>query len=210
MALPSVDLLVAAVQAVAPAGADWLRGVLAAPFGHPAFAAAGRKLGTAAVGDAARTFGWPPSVGADECGRAAMLLAASNPVAPQLVGLVADLYRRGDARERQAILRVLAALPEPQRFVELAVDACRTNVATVFEAIACDNPFAANFFPEAAFNQMVLKALFVSAPVGRIVGLPDRITPELIRMVAAFASERRAAGRPVPADVALIAREELR
>ena len=55
-------------------------------------------------------------------------------------------------------------------------------------------------------HQMVLKALFVGAPVARIVGLAERTTDELVRMVEAYASERRAAGRPVPDDAKLIAR----
>jgi len=103
-----------------------------------------------------------------------------------------------------AVLRVLAALSEPSRFVELAVDACRTNVRDVFDAIALDNDFYARHVPDAAYFQMVVKALFVEAPLARIVGLADRTTPELVRMVRAFASERRAAGRTVPDDVMLV------
>ena len=63
-------------------------------------------------------------------------------------------------RERQAVLRVLALLPEPARFLAIALDACRTSTQPVFEAIACENPYPAAYFPEASFNQMVLKAVF--------------------------------------------------
>ena len=49
---------------------------------------------------------------------------------------------------------------------------------------------------------MVLKALFVGVAVDRIVGLDGRLTPELARMAADYASERRAAGRSVPSDIA--------
>jgi hypothetical protein len=119
---------------------------------------------------------------------------------------VRDLLRRGEIRERQAVLRVLAALPEPARFVELAVDACRTNIETVFAAIACDNDYPARHFPAPAFDHMVLKALFIGAPLARIAGLASRTTGELVRMVDAYISERRAAGRPIPADVDLVRR----
>jgi hypothetical protein len=37
-------------------------------------------------------------------------------------------------------------------------------------------------------------------------GLAERTTPELVRMVEAYASERRAAGRPVPDDAKLVIR----
>ncbi|HET6521402.1 MAG TPA: EboA domain-containing protein, partial [Geminicoccaceae bacterium] len=81
-----------------------------------------------------------------------------------------------------------------------------TNVLDVFEAIACDNPYPATHFPEANFNQMVVKALFVGTLLARVRGLADRDTPELRRMVGDFASERRAAGRPVPEDAGLVLR----
>ena len=44
----------------------------------------------------------------------------------------------------------------------------------------------------------------VGVAVGRILGLEARITPELQRMVADYASERRAAGRSVPDDITYI------
>jgi hypothetical protein len=170
-----------------------------------AFASAGRRFGKAPITPAQvaaiRAAGLviPDDLGIDECARGALLLAA----APS-VDLVRDLVRRGELRERQAVLRVLSALPEPARFVELAVDACRTNVEGVFHAIACDNAFPAAQFADAPFHQMILKALFTGAPVARIHGLRARITDELVRMVRAYASERRAAGRPVPEDAKLV------
>jgi hypothetical protein len=53
---------------------------------------------------------------------------------------------------------------------------------------------------------MVLKAIFMEVPVRRIEGLAGRLTTELGRMVSGYASERRAAGRPVPADVDYVLR----
>jgi len=145
---------------------------------------------------------WSSASGADECGRAALVVTALGALAADRhVPLVQSLFRTGEVRERHAVLRVLTGLPQPARFVDIAIDACRTNVASVFEAIACDNAYAVAHLPDPALHQMVLKALFTGAPVGRIVGLPARITPELQRMVAAFTSERRAAGRTVPDDI---------
>jgi hypothetical protein len=68
----------------------------------------------------------------------------------------------------------------------------------------CENPYPAAHFPEPAFNQLVLKAYFIGVPVLRILGLDRRKTPELRRMAADYASERRAAGRSVPADIDLV------
>ena len=49
---------------------------------------------------------------------------------------VADLFAKGEMREQQAVLRVLAHLPEPERYAWLAADAVRTNVLSVLEALA--------------------------------------------------------------------------
>jgi hypothetical protein len=118
--------------------------------------------------------------------------------------LVERLFASGEIGEQESLLRTLSLLPEPARFLETGLAACRTNARRVFEAIACDNAFPAVFFSELGFNQMVLKAVFIEAPVGRIEGLAARRTPELVRMARDFASERTAAGRPVPDDIALI------
>ena len=47
----------------------------------------------------------------------------------------------------------------------------------------------------------MLKALFVDAALHPIVGLDARANPTLARMLLDFADERRAAGRPVPAEL---------
>jgi hypothetical protein len=199
-----------------PDAADWFQEALARASEAGTLGArwsgAGRRLGRAPLAltaDELRRLAAAPFVpqgwGADECGRALMVLAATEALHPGAqLALVEELYRTGEMRERQAVLRVLAALPDPARFTPLAVEAVRANVLPEIEAIACENPFPARHFTEEAFNQMVLKCLFNAIPLGGIVGLAPRRTPELARMVAAFASERRAAGRPVPADAALV------
>jgi hypothetical protein len=113
---------------------------------------------------------------------------------------VLALFEAGEIGEQVSILRTLAALPEPQRFVETGEQACRHNSLGVFEAIVTENPFLAAYFPPRSFHQAVMKAIFLEVSVKRIEGLEQRITPELSRMAADYASERRAAGRPVPED----------
>jgi hypothetical protein len=117
---------------------------------------------------------------------------------------VRQVYLRGDYKEQAAVLASLSFLPGPERYLDLAIDACRTNVLDVFEGIACDNAYPAAHFPEANFNQMVLKAIFMEVSVTRVAGLAQRATAELSRMAADFGDERRAAGRSVPDDVDLI------
>jgi hypothetical protein len=157
-----------------------------------AFSGAARALGKAPIAITGRGT-W----GTDELARAALIVRAFPRLQP------AELWAHGDNRERQAILKVLPLLPEPAAFVALAIEACRANVLTVFEAIACENPYAAAHFAELPFNQMVLKAAFNDVALARIVGLAARRNAELARMAEDFAAERRAAGRPVPVDLDL-------
>jgi len=142
--------------------------------------------------------------GADEAYRALLLLTLAHLPPDGYVDLVQAIYRQGDAREQESWLRGLALLPGAERFLAAAVDACRTNILLLFQAIACENPYPARYFPELNFNQMVLKALFNNVALERIVGLGGRLNPELSRMADDYAAEREAAGRAVPVDLWLV------
>ena len=115
--------------------------------------------------------------------------------------LILELYYKGDNREKQAVLRTLIFLPSPDRFVQVGIEACRSHVQTVFEALACENPYPAAHFTDLHYNQMVLKALFTGAPMERILGWKERNNSELVRMATDFADERKAAKRSVPEDI---------
>jgi hypothetical protein len=140
----------------------------------------------------------------DDFARAAMLLSAAERLgADPFHDAATACFERGDAREQQSWLRAVSLLPAPERFLSMTIDACRTNIIPVFESIACENPYPSRFFPDRNFNQMVLKSLFNSIALSRIVGLPERLNAELSRMAGDYAAERRAAGRTIPADIGL-------
>jgi hypothetical protein len=170
------------------------------------FASVARRLGPAAsaplssapaLGDVVRAH-WTLT----DWIRAALLARALASVAPEArAAHVQTLFEAGEIGEQESILRTLELLPEPGRFADTALLGCRTNARRVFEAIACDNAYPERHFAEPPFNQMVLKAIFIEVPVARIEGLERRNGPELARMARDYASERRAAGRPVPSDV---------
>jgi hypothetical protein len=201
---------------VSPAARAWFDQALTAHrdlgMFADAFTTAARRLGKATLdlsgpeADALAAAGitWPVSRWAvDEVGRVVLLVTAAGALGEErLASLVEECYRSGDNRERQAVLKALPFLPHSERLVAIGVDACRTNIQPLFEAIACENPYPAARFSDLNFNQMVLKALFLGVAVDRIVGLDGRLTSELKRMAADYASERRAAGRSVPSDLA--------
>ena len=176
-----------------------------------AYAAVGRRVGTTPIGGGAsisdaRGHAWTiADWGHDEAARAFLLLAASARVpTDEQVAWIDGTYRAGALRERTALLRTLPLLPEPVRFLPIALDACRTSTQPIFEAIACENPYPAEHFSDASFAQLAMKAVFTGVALARILGLVSRRTPELARMAHDYAAERRAAGREVPADLTLL------
>lgn len=200
-------------ELAAPQAAQWLaerHADLSPSSFAAAYAGAGRRFGDvlAQPSDAQQSRlraasapvpnGWPLK----HIARSALLMRAIElaPVHEHLV-LLTQVFRGGDSAEREALLKTLPLLPDAGRFVEIGVEACRSHVQSVFEAIACDNTFPARFFPDNNFNQLVLKAFFTGVAVQRIVGLDDRRNAELVRMAIAYASERSAAGRTVPPDL---------
>jgi hypothetical protein len=139
-----------------------------------------------------------------DAARVALLLVRADALAPEVfAGDAIECYEQGDAGEQESWLKGASLLPAPERFRPLVVDACRTNILPQFEAVACGNPYPSLYFPDANFNQLVMKALFNAVRLDRIVGLPARANAELARMAGDFAAERTAAGRAVPADIGL-------
>ena len=162
-----------------------------------------------------RAGSWNPSE--EECAEAHELLHGWNPerwmtLEAARVGLIlsrADLeqesavtaleacFLHADEGELCAMYRSLAFLPGGERFAWRSGEGCRTNMLTVFEANACDTPYPATHFDDVAWRQLVIKALFVGAPLWRVYGLDKRLDAELARMALDLADERCSAHREV-------------
>ncbi|MEH0821864.1 MULTISPECIES: EboA domain-containing protein [Micromonospora] len=136
-----------------------------------------------------------PGWAADEAARALLLTALPNGHA----AAAETLYRHGDAAERRAVLRALPLLPIGAECVPLLHDAIRTNDTRLVAAAL--GPYARHL-EQATWRQAVLKCVFTGVPLAVVDGLADRADGELARMLAAFAAERHAAGRDMPADAA--------
>jgi hypothetical protein len=140
--------------------------------------------------------------------RAALLCRALASVAlERQPALVQGLFEAGEIGEQESVLRTLSLLPEPMRFVETGLLGCRTNARRVFEAIACDNAYPERYFSDFRTTKWCSKR-FSSRSRWRASKVPRRNGAELVRMARDYASERRAAGRPVPADIDSSARRE--
>ncbi len=110
---------------------------------------------------------------------------------------VSKLIEVADTGELVTFLKFLPLLPHNEAFKFTAVEALRTNIATVFDAIALENPYPVDHFNDQQWNQMYLKAAFMQRDLLRIPGIAERANPSLARIISDYAHERWAASRDV-------------
>lgn len=111
------------------------------------------------------------------------------------------LYETCDLEEQLAFYKALPLLPYPSGLINQATQGIRTNISDVFDAIALDNPYPSDFLNQDAWNQMILKAVFMQRPLYRIYGSDKRTNAELSQMLLDFAHERWAANRSVTPEL---------
>jgi hypothetical protein len=164
-----------------------------------------RRLGKAALRldraelDMAATArqGWDPSTWTvDQAARVCLLLAPASD-GDGFVRRLDQLCATADVDELVAFYRGLPLYPDPPRHGLRAAEGLRSNMKVVFEAVAHHNPYPAEQLSQEAWNQMVLKALFVGSTLHAIVGLDRRANAALAHMLGDYARERWAARRPV-------------
>ena len=146
--------------------------------------------------------GWNPSAwSVDEAARALLILSFPAVDENAYVGMVEQVFSTADVRESAALYRMLPLYPFPERFQARAAEGIRSNMTSVFQAVAYHNPYPSEYFDEGAWNQMVLKALFTDSPLYKVSGLDARVNPSLARMLVDYAHERWAAGRTVSPEL---------
>jgi hypothetical protein len=145
--------------------------------------------------------GWRPAgLTVDQAARIVLLIDAAKTFgsfAERLRGLAAT----ADLGELIAIYKGLPLYSHPETLVPVAADGLRTAVRAVFEAVAHQNPFPAEYFSQSAWNQMVLKTLFIDSVLHPIIGLDDKWNDELADILVNYAHERWAAHRPVTPEL---------
>jgi hypothetical protein len=168
-----------------------------------------RRLGTAPLALQAAELkaatasrpGWDPSEWTVDQAARVYLLLVSTPDGAEISRRLDRLCSAADIGELVAFYRGLPLYPDPLRHVLRAAEGVRSNMRVVFEAVTHRNPYPSEQFAEPAWNQMVLKALFVGTRLDLVVGLDRRRNATLARMLCDYAHERWAASRPVSPEL---------
>jgi hypothetical protein len=201
---------------LAPDGAAWLESATARVRGAQgdremflAIGEAPRRVGRDPLAPTATELleatssrpGWDPRDWTlDGATRVRLLLAGSGDAAT-FTRRLDTLCNAAEVGELVAFYRGLPLYPDAARHVLRAAEGVRSNIRLVFEAVAHRNPYPSEQFAETAWNQMVLKALFVGSRLDRIVGLDARANEALATMLRDYAHERWAAKRVISPEL---------
>ena len=110
---------------------------------------------------------------------------------------IANIIQVADTGELETFLKFLILLPNPEKYKTAAVDSLRTNISTVFNAIAFNNPYPGKYFDESQWNQMYLKTAFMRGDLSAIKDIDKRANKDLARIISDYAHERWAASRDI-------------
>jgi hypothetical protein len=204
-------------ERVDPTAVDWLRNKIAGARRNGvdagfflAMSSVPRKIGRSGLAlsatdlaraSRARTGFRPAHWTVDQAARTLLLLAVPVTEPEPFVRTLDRLFDDGDLGELVALYQALPLLPEPDAHRARAAEGVRSNMQAVFEAVALRNPYPAEQLDEAAFNQLVLKCLFLGSPLHLVHCVDGRANPTLARMLCDYAHERWSASRPVSPEL---------
>lgn len=146
--------------------------------------------------------GWQPQHwSVDELGRTYLVLSIAEKEPEEFLDILEKTFISSDISEAIALYQSLPVLPHPKQLAKRAAEGIRSNITSVFNAVALRNPYPADFMDEGAWNQVVLKALFVESPLYLIEGIDRRANEKLAGMLVDYAHERWAADRSVSPEL---------
>ena len=110
-------------------------------------------------------------------------------------------FSTADYRETIALYKGLYLLENAAEFEYRVADGLRTNMSGIFDAICLYNPYSYQFLKEAAWNQTVLKAMFMERPMYKIFRIEARKNEQLAHIFLDYANERWSAKRKVSPEL---------
>lgn len=146
--------------------------------------------------------GWNPrGWSVDQLARSYLVLNFPSNDATLYVKTLDQLFQAGEVGELVALYQALPLLPNPESHALRCAEGIRSNIKSVFCAIAHQNPYPSEQLSEEQWNQLVLKCLFIDVPLDQLIGVDRRANAKLMTTLIDFAHERRAAHRQVPIDL---------
>lgn len=117
------------------------------------------------------------------------------------VPLIEALFLQADLGELTVLYKALPFYAYAEEWVPRCAEGIRSNIGTVLDAIMQENNYPSAHLPEAAWNQMILKAVFTGKDLTRVYGLLQRNNPALAASLLNYAEERLAAGRDIDREI---------
>ncbi|MBF0276957.1 MAG: EboA family metabolite traffic protein [SAR324 cluster bacterium] len=146
--------------------------------------------------------GWfPQDWSSDQAARALLILSLPFEDREYYLKTLQQLFEAADVAELVALYQCLPLLAYPKDHILRAAEGIRSNMSSVFDAVALRNPYPSEYLEEEAWNQIILKAVFIGRPLNPIIGLEERANPELARILTDYVHERWSAGRTVSPEI---------
>ncbi len=114
---------------------------------------------------------------------------------------IKSFFGIAEMNELIALYKGLFFLENADEFASQVQEGIRTNMVNVFDAICLGNPYAAEYLDDAAWNQLILKAVFMERPLYKIQNIDKRKNKALAEMLQDYVRERWAAGRNVTPEI---------
>jgi hypothetical protein len=143
----------------------------------------------------------PTEWSVDQTARIAFTLAFYQGDEAGFVQQVAMLIDTSEINELLAIFRGFALFPHPEALEPKAREAIRSTMRPVYEAMSHRNPYPFEFFDEAAWNQMIVKAFFLDSSIWQIQEVDERYNADLSEILISLVQERWAAGRFIAPEI---------
>jgi hypothetical protein len=142
--------------------------------------------------------GWNPAQWSiDQAVRTLLVCSLNEKPEAELVATLDKLFAAASVEELVALYQAMGLWSYPKAHAWRAGEGIRSSMTSVFVAVAHRNPFPAEQLEETAWNQMIVKCLFVGVPLHPVVGINRRSNPKLMKMLVDYAHERWAAKRSV-------------